>query len=154
MHRLTFPVLGLMAALGACAMPANDGFVQAQADAKPYKEANATCFARAYGSNSGGGNQPASAATLYNTCMTQAGWQREPVAQASAMQTTSYAECRSQAVGLSGVELNAFIDRCTAQPATTTTAQVNRYGDCRGAAIVRGLEGDALSRFVDRCMGV
>jgi hypothetical protein len=71
------PALALAAVLGACTMPANGGFSSTRDNAMPYPQANAQCWEQAYGAPSGGGSsQYGSAMARYDTCMSQAGWQR------------------------------------------------------------------------------
>jgi hypothetical protein len=70
-------VFALTLALGACAMPANNGFSPNRSDPMPYAQANARCWEDAYGAPSGGGSsQYGSAMARYDTCMGRAGWQR------------------------------------------------------------------------------
>ena len=65
------------AILAACTMPANNGFNQSRQDAMPFSQANERCWMQAYGGPSGGGSsQFASAMTVYDRCMAQAGWER------------------------------------------------------------------------------
>ncbi len=158
MRGFAIPLLGLslsLVALSACTMPANDSFAQTKTDAMPYKNANATCFQTAWGAPAGGGSgQHGSAVSAYDNCMARMGWQRGTIAQTSGSPTKSYAQCRSEATGLSGDGLGAYIDRCVTQPPTVTTAMGERsgYANCRAAAIARGLSGEAQGRFVDRCL--
>ena len=75
--RSLLPALALAALLGACAMPANNGFSSTRQDAMPYPQANARCWEQAYGAPSGGGSsQYGAAQSRYDACMGQAGWQR------------------------------------------------------------------------------
>jgi hypothetical protein len=70
-------VVALTLALGACAMPANNGFSSTRPDAMPYPQANAKCWEDAYGAPSGGGSsQFGGAMARYDSCMEKAGWQR------------------------------------------------------------------------------
>lgn len=70
-------VFALTLALGACAMPPNNGFITTRADAMPYPQANAKCWEEGYGAPSGGGSsQYGGAMARYDSCMEKAGWQR------------------------------------------------------------------------------
>lgn len=67
----------LTLALGACAMPANNGLIATRSDPMPFPQANAMCWEDAYGAPSGGGSsQHGGAMSRYDTCMEKAGWQR------------------------------------------------------------------------------
>jgi hypothetical protein len=75
--RSLLPALALAAVLGACAMPANNGFNAVRNDATPFPQANERCWSQAYGGPQGGGSsQFGSAMSAYDRCMTQQGWER------------------------------------------------------------------------------
>lgn len=64
-------------ALGACTMPANNGFTQARPDARPFNEANSMCWMDAMGTVGGGGSgQFGGEMSRYEACMTRSGWER------------------------------------------------------------------------------
>jgi hypothetical protein len=72
-----FVSLTLAAAImSACAMPANNGFVQSRPDARPFAEANSRCWEDAMGSNVGGSSQFGGQMSRYENCMDRAGWSR------------------------------------------------------------------------------
>lgn len=77
--RLT-AAFALTLALGACAMPANNGFAQAREDARPFASAHASCWEAAMGANVGGSSQFGGQMSGYDRCMAQAGWQRSKTA--------------------------------------------------------------------------
>jgi hypothetical protein len=75
--RNLLPALTFAVVLGACTMPANNGFSPTRDNAMPYPQANAQCWEQAYGAPSGGGSsQFGSAMGRYDSCMSQVGWQR------------------------------------------------------------------------------
>jgi hypothetical protein len=63
-------------ALGACTMPANNGFTQARADAQPFAAANSACWETAMGAHVGGSSQFGGQMAGYDSCMARAGWER------------------------------------------------------------------------------
>jgi hypothetical protein len=90
-----------------------------------------------------------------------------PAAQA-APQGADLAACRAEAVarGIGGEGLTAFLDRCLAQAepgaagASTRGASLTQsfaeaqanFGACRSEAAGRGIEGEGLAVFMDRCL--
>jgi hypothetical protein len=74
--RNLLPALALAAVLGACAMPANQGFIQARPDAQAFDQARAACWERAMGANVGGSSQFGGQMAGYEACMARAGWER------------------------------------------------------------------------------
>lgn len=73
--RLT-AVIALSLALGACAMPTNNGFSPTRDNATPFAQANSKCWETAMGANAGGSSQFGGQMSGYDRCMQQAGWER------------------------------------------------------------------------------
>lgn len=66
------PIL-LAICLGACAVPANDGFTRTRADALPFRQAHGECWAVAM--NIGGMAQTTFQMNAYKQCMAAKGWE-------------------------------------------------------------------------------
>jgi hypothetical protein len=61
--------------LGACATPANEGFVPMNDHPTPFRQAHAACWESSWGSGYTGGNSTfGDAMNRYNACMARAGW--------------------------------------------------------------------------------
>lgn len=73
-------VLALTLALGACTMPANNGFTQVRENARPFASAHESCWEAAMGANVGGSSQFGGQMSGYDRCMATAGWERSKTA--------------------------------------------------------------------------
>jgi hypothetical protein len=69
-------IFALTLALGACTIPANNGFTQVREDARPFASAHEACWETAMGANAGGSSQFGGQMSGYDRCMGVAGWER------------------------------------------------------------------------------